>query len=318
MQIFDMDVVEKRLQHDPSATGDRDERRWHVNLLETIAESGAERRLARVEVDTETRLDGLQEDFPNFSEVIQYLRGIIAIAHADDLTPRPDHILRSGPPGIGKTLFAQCVADILGTQLHIAHLETMPTSADLVGTSNSYSNATPGLIFNTLVAGEYANPMILLDELDKCSGDDRRPTSSALYNLLESTSSMFHDECEQWLELDASLIIDAATANEIEDIEPAILSRLRVFDIEAPSRDECRLIIENSFSEIQHNRPRAFENMRLNESAIERLLDLNPRQMKRALTTAAGNALIAKRNHVCAIDIEEEPERKRTSIGFVS
>lgn len=283
-----------------------------------IAESGPNRKLARVELDTETRLDGLEEDFPNFSEVIQYLRGVVAIAHADDRTAQPAHLLLCGPPGIGKTLFSQCIANILGTEMHIAHLETMQTSADLVGTSSHYSSAQTGLVFNALVGGEYANPLILLDELDKATGDYKSPTSSALYNLLEDTSKMFCDECERWLELDASRVMYIATANALDCIEPALLSRFRVFDIEAPSRDECRLIIGNIFSEIKHSRPRAFENMCLTDSAAEKLLDLSPRQMKRALTTAAANALIAQRTHIHALDVEDEPECKRRSIGFVS
>ena len=318
MPVFDLSAVEKRLQYDPSSNGDRDERRARTLRLEMICDSGADRRLAQVQGDTEARLDGLEFDFPNFAEVIQYLRGVVAIAHADDRTAQPSPLLLVGPPGIGKTLFSQCIANILGTQLHVAHLETMQTSSDLVGSSHTYSNARSGLIFNALIDGEYANPLILLDEIDKCSGDDRHPTLSALYGLLEGTSALFHDESQPWLELDASRILYFATANKLDTIDPAILSRFRIFDIAAPSRDESAQIVENIFSQIRHSRPGAFANLRLNGSAIEKLLDLSPRKIKSALTTAAGNAIIAGRQHICMHDIEEEPDRKRKSIGFVS
>ena len=158
----------------------------------------------------------------------------------------------------------------------------------------------------------------MLDEIDKCIGDSRFPTTAALYNLLENTSKTFYDESQPWLELDASRIMYIATANNIEAIDPAILSRLRVFDIEAPSRDESRVIIESIFSGIRHSRPKAFHDMHLNPSAVEKLLDMSPRKIKAALTTAAGNALIAQRRNIIAVDIEEEPTRKRKAIGFVS
>lgn len=318
MQIFNIADVEKRLQHDPSSTGDREERRARERRLEFIFDRGPDRKLAQVQVDTAARLDSLEVDFPNFSQVISYLRSVVAIAHADDRTPQPAHLLLNGPPGVGKTLFAQCIANILGTELHVAHLETMQTSSDLVGNSHTYSNAVTGLIFNTLIDGDYVNPLILLDEIDKCTGDYRHPTTSALYNLLEGTSASFHDESQPWLKIDASRIMYIATSNNIESIDPAILSRLRVFDIEAPSRDQSLVIIENIFVQIQNSRPRAFANLRLNSSAIEKFLDLSPRKIKSALTTAAGNALIAGRQHICALDVEDEPERKRNHIGFVS
>lgn len=318
MQIFNISDVERRIKHDPTSTGDRFERQARRERLEIIQAYGCDRKLAQVNADAEMRLDGLEEDFPNFSEVIQYLRAVVAIAFKDDRTPQPQHLLLDGPPGIGKTLFSTCVAQIFGTDIHIAHLETMQTSADLVGTSSAYSNATTGLIFNALIEGAYANPMVLLDELDKATGDDRRPTTKALYNLLECTSASFYDECERWLEIDASRIMYVATSNSTEEIEPAILSRFRVFDIEAPSREQTQMIIGNIFSGIKSSRPRAFENLRLSDSAIEKLLDLSPRKIKAALTTAAGNAIIDGRSHICGMDVETETQRKRTSIGFVS
>ena len=164
MPIFDISAVEKRLQYDPTSTGDRDERRVRNLRLEMIFDSGAKRKLGQVQVDTEARLDSLAVDFPNFAEVISYLRGVVAIAHADDRTAQSAHILLNGPPGIGKTLFSQCIPNILGTELHGAHSETMQTSSDLVGNSYTYSNACTALIFNTLIEGEYANRLILLDE----------------------------------------------------------------------------------------------------------------------------------------------------------
>ena len=158
----------------------------------------------------------------------------------------------------------------------------------------------------------------MLDEIDKCIGDSRFPTTAALYNLLENTGKTFYDESQPWLELDASRIMYIATANDVDAIDPAILSRLRVFDIEAPSRDESRVIIEIIFSGIRHSRPKAFQDMRMSDSAVEKLLDMSPRKIKAVLTTAAGNALIAQRKHIIAVDIEDEPARKRKAIGFVS
>ena len=318
MQLYDPDVVDRKLENDTGAFGDRDERRARRELLKKILDSGSRRQLARVQADTDSRLDGLQEDFPNFGDVIQYLRGVVAIALADDRTPQPQPLLLCGAPGIGKTLFSECIASIFGTQLHVAHLETMQTSADLVGTSCAYSNATTGQIFNALIEGEYANPLFLLDEIDKASGDDRRPTTMALFKLLERTSEHFHDESLPWLTIDASRILYIATANGVDLIDPALLSRFRVFDIEAPCREQSREIVHSVFSGIVRSRPRAFERMRMTSDAIEKLLDLTPRKMKAALTTAAGNALIDGRDRIETYDIEIETDRKRQSIGFVS
>jgi ATP-dependent Lon protease len=317
MPIFDLAALENSIKNGYADSGDREEREAKKAILKILKQTGAERKLARVEHYAQAQLDALEDDFPNFRDVVQYLRSVVAIAHADDRTPQPAHILLNGSPGIGKTVFAMRVAEIYGTKLHIAHLETMQTSADLVGTSNSYSNANVGLIFRSLIDGEYANPLLLLDEVDKASGDDRRPTTAALYGLLEGTSKLFHDESLPWLDIDASRIMYIATSNYASEIEPALLSRMRKFEISPPSREQTRVIIENIFAQVRCSRPRAFGRLSLSERALEILLDLSPRKIKAAIVTAAGNALISGRDRVEPDDIEIESERKRNPIGFV-
>ena len=233
VRIFDPAVVESR-----NIGSDQDERKQDKQVVTGLRDvGGAYRRLGCVEHDALQRLDALAADFPNFSSVTRYLQGVVAIALADDRTAQPQHILLDGPPGIGKTLFSQRIADIFGTSMRIVHLETMQTSSDLIGSSQPYSNIQPGLIFDALIEGEYANPVFLLHELDKATGDERFPVASALYNLLESTSKHFRDESQPWLELDASRIIYIATSNNADLIDPPILSRMRTFSIEAPTRD---------------------------------------------------------------------------------
>ena len=316
LQLFDSEKVKNQKNSDVSSSSDRDEQRAKEARLKALERIGSSRILGTVGDDCMMRLDSLEADFPNFSEVIKYLRGVAAIALADDRTPQPAHILLNGAPGIGKTLFASCLANIFGTQMKIAHLETMQTSSDLVGSSVVYSNSTPGLIFNTLVNGDFANPLILLDELDKCLGDDRFPTEKALYNLLEETSKKFNDEAVPWLDIDASRIIYIATSNDASLIDPPILSRMMKFDIKTPSREQTRDIIENIFLDVVRSRPKAFGDLILSESAIKRLLDVSPRKIKSALKTAAGNALINGSNRIHDIDIELEPAPKSTKIGF--
>ena len=316
LQLFDLEQVKNQKNSDVSSSSDRDEQRAKEARLKALERIGSSRLLGTVGDDCMMRLDSLEADFPNFSEVIKYLRGVAAIALADDRTPQPAHILLNGAPGIGKTLFASCLANIFGTSMKIAHLETMQTSSDLVGSSVVYSNTTSGLIFNTLINGLVANPLILLDELDKCLGDDRFPTEKALYNLLEETSKKFNDEAVPWLDIDASRIIYIATSNDSTMIDPPILSRMMKFNIEPPSREQTRDIIHNIFADIVRSRPKAFGLLILSESAVNTLLDVSPRKIKAALKTAAGNALINGSNRINDFDIELEPVPKSTRIGF--
>src|SRR2546430_16591700 len=96
----------------------------------------------------------------------------------------------------------------------------------LTGASAQWHNARPGKIAQTLIEGEYANPVVVLDEVDKAGGDSRYDPIGALYTLLErDTASHFKDEFID-VDMDASQIPGIATANEESEIPDPTLTRI--------------------------------------------------------------------------------------------
>ena len=91
----------------------------------------------------------------------------------------------------------------------------------LTGASAQWQNARPGKIAQALIEGEYANPVVVLDEIDKSGGDHRYDPMGALYTLLErDTAASFKDEFID-VDMDASHILWIATANDDSAIPEA-------------------------------------------------------------------------------------------------
>src|SRR6185312_9353037 len=125
-----------------------------------------------------------------------------------------------GPPGIGKTLFSETIAKFLGTDFYCVRFETVQISAELAGTSTHWSNAHPGEVFRALLNGRNANPVFLLDELDKAAHrEEYGDVRAALYSLFEPvTSSEFVDKSLPMLKFNCSHIVWFAAANEATPI----------------------------------------------------------------------------------------------------
>lgn len=292
---------------------DSDDRARISTYLDALKQAGEYRKLSPVPSDFREQLGVLREECPNFAAPIAYVNRVLTLAVVEKRPPVFAKILLDGPPGIGKTYFAQRLAKVINSTLHIVHLESMQLSSDLVGNSRKWSNPSPGLIFNVLVDSGNADPIILLDEIDKVRADERFDVNGALLGLLEEgTAAKFKDHCEDWLELDTSRIIYIATSNDAEAIHPAIRSRLKKFDIGAP-RDNTA-VIKNIFRQVQAEFPTATRDMLLTDGALERLLRLSPRKVREALRDAVGFAADANRLSIIADDIEDTPTSHR--IGF--
>ncbi|MDP3760455.1 MAG: ATP-binding protein, partial [Ramlibacter sp.] len=76
-------------------------------------------------------------------------------------------MLLVGEPGVGKTHFAQALAEALATTIHIQQMDSDLTSAFLMGSDRKWGNSQQGMLFERVVLGQHANPVIVLDELDK-------------------------------------------------------------------------------------------------------------------------------------------------------
>ena len=307
--VYDVADVEKALQ-ELSPTANEALRA----LYEKMMRLGGQRFTVKPSALPE--MDALFEELPNFREVLEDIRKHLALCvDSNDSIEMPPMLLL-GDPGIGKTHFARKISQLLGTGFGFVPMSSLTAGWVLSGASSQWKNAKPGKVFDTFVNGDYANPVIVVDEIDKASGDGQYDPLGALYELLESeTATRFIDEFVE-LPIDASGAVWLATANDAARIPEPLLSRLAVYEIEPPDAEGSARIAAMLYREIRnaHDWGRQFPEA-LGASALEKLASLPPREMRRAIHTAFGNAKVAGRSEVGADDIQDARLRKQR-IGF--
>jgi len=217
--VFRPDEVERKLAKLPG--------RDHENLRSTyerMLERGPER--FQVKPSGLPDMAALYEQLPNFTAALDDVKRHVALSQdsRDGLEVTP--MLLLGPPGIGKTHFARRLAELLGTGMNLVPMSSMTAGWLLSGASSQWKGAKPGKVFEALVDGQYANPVIVVDEIDKASADAQYDPLGALYGLLEhDTAGCFMDEFAE-VAIDASQVIWIMTAND-ERCIPDPYERLR-------------------------------------------------------------------------------------------
>jgi ATP-dependent Lon protease len=263
-------------------------------------------------------MDHLYEDLPNFHAVLDDLKRQIALCEdsrdALEITP----MLLLGPPGVGKTHFAREVAQLLGTGMGFIPMSSMTAGWVLSGANSQWKGARPGKVFETLVDGAYANPLIVVDEIDKAGGEHAYDPLGSLYSLLEhDTAHSFTDEFAE-VAIDASQVIWIATANDERAIPEPILNRMNVYEVPMPDADAARRIALRLYASIRaaHEWGRRFDDTP-SDAVLARFAEMAPREMRRAWMTALGNAKLARRTTVVLADLPDSGAARRTPIGFV-
>jgi len=159
--------------------------------------------------------------------------------------------------------------------------------------------------------------VIVVDEIDKASADAQYDPLGALYSLLEhDTAQNFVDEFAE-VPIDASQVIWITTANDERAIPEPILNRMNVFEIVAPSPEAARKIAAHLYRSIlgEHDWGLRFD-PEPSDDVLDQLACLAPREMRRALVTAFGNARLDNRYSVAADDLPKAGAGK-SRIGFL-
>ncbi|MGZ5577114.1 MAG: AAA family ATPase, partial [Methylobacter sp.] len=283
MKIFDLRKMQAMLkEHERKSNLYRNHQRY-INYL---GDTAGYLSLASLPESIFAELDALGEQFPNFSEAIDFYRHQLALARlpgSSVFTAQP--LLIAGPPGVGKTAFCQALARLVATHFELVSLSGMTAGFVLGGMSSGWADGKPGRLVEALARGHFANPLIVLDELDKASGADKRyDPLGPLHQLLEKeTSSQFVDEGLE-VPTDCSRIVWIGTANNLSVIAEPILSRFAIVTVDRPSSRQMAAVLRSIYRDIRHSQEWGSQfSEELPPAVIRKLIDsgLEPRLLQR-------------------------------------
>jgi ATP-dependent Lon protease len=269
-------------------------------------------------------LEKAKGQFENLITPISYLQKNLVLSAAmgaKSFRVRP--ILLLGDPGIGKTYLAMALAGSLGGSME--KVSAGGAGFLLNGSQSTWTGAKHGQVFKALAEGSTTSPVFIVDEIDKMGEDERYPILPVLLELLEpGTAAVFKDEFFE-MDFDASRIIFILTANSLNNVPEALLSRVEVFDVQRPEPDQRLRIIE---AELKELRAQTGKRIRFDKTSSRKLADRTDIDMRRttSIIRDAFVEAIMKDEKVAQIVMPEGGKRNGgcgnpyngTSVGFLT
>ena len=184
-----------------------------------------------------------------------------------------------GPPGVGKTSLGRSIARAIKRKFVRMSLGGLHDESEIRGHRKTYIGALPGRIVQSLKRAGSSNPVFILDEIDKVGKDFRGDPSSALLEVLDpEQNSTFYDNYLE-LEYDLSKVMFIATANSINNIQPALLDRMEIIQISGYSTEEkIEIAKRHLIPEQRKEHGLKATDIRLGKKTIQRIVESYTRE----------------------------------------
>jgi ATP-dependent Lon protease len=207
-------------------------------------------------------------------------------------------LLLVGPPGVGKTSIGRSIADALDRKFYRFSLGGMRDEAEIKGHRRTYIGAMPGKLVQALKEVEVANPVIMLDEIDKIGASYQGDPASALLEVLDPEQNS--DFLDHYLDLrvDLSKVLFVCTANQLDTIPAPLLDRMEVIRLSGYIAEEKLAIARN------HLWPKLLERhgakpsqIKINDAALKLVIESYSREagvrgLEKRLSALVRNAIL--------------------------
>ena len=267
------------------------------------------------------RLTEVRKACPSFAVVIDVIDRAVALSMMSGGPLSIPPILLLAPPGCGKTHASKAIAAALGTAIQSFSCATNSDMQQLVvGHPTSWRGARMSVVSEALVMGATAQPVLLLDEIDKIQTHRDEQPYHVLLTLLEPENSRVLQDEYLRVPFNLSRTMIIATANDARALPDYILDRLLVVTVEPPSGEDLlaitRTIVQAALDEIDGaiGMPA--------QAVLARLARAHPRQIRRVVRLALGYAAAAGHDEIGISDIDKAEHlatdvRQSRLFGFV-
>jgi ATP-dependent Lon protease len=247
-------------------------------------------------------------------------------------------LLFVGPPGVGKTSLGRSIARALGRRFFRFSLGGMRDEAEIKGHRRTYIGAMPGKFIQAIKDTESANPVIMLDEIDKVGASYHGDPASALLEVLDPEQNV--DFLDHYLDVpfDLSKTLFICTANQLDTIPGPLLDRMEVIQLSGYLASEKLEIARNHLlpRQLERNGLKPRGQLRIDPAALRRIIEdyareAGVRRLEKSLGAIARKAVVKILNgektpiHVRARDIEDylgkpvfTKEKRMAGVGIVT
>lgn len=266
------------------ASGERDER-LQLKQYERLRQP-----LKLMPLPDSPRLHEVEEtlfdEFPWATEAIHtILATLIAMRQFGSKRLYFAPVLLNGPPGTGKTRFALRLAQLLGTASQFINLAGSRDTMLIKGSARGWAGARPSVIVETILRSEVANPLIILDEVDKASEASAKGADpqAALLDLLEPQNARQYYDQFLLTACDLSACLYIATSNHRELLSGPLRSRLRVIEFPGPGPEHTETLVSGVLRDLEKDWQLPAGVLELNSVQMANLHGLSPRALRQTI-----------------------------------